>query len=223
MCKKCKRAEGQIRRNKLLNACLNKGDDGVDIFAEIKSLRKCKPVVATSIDGVTDQIPEHFKSIYSQLYNSVSDTDDLESVKSNVESQINCFSIRDVDRVTPAVVKAATKKLRPGKSDPVYTFSSDCIKVDSELLAELLCILVKAYLIHGHVTWFLLLATLVPIIKDKLGSINSSKNYRSIAISSLILKMLELAWACMTCSLLTNLVFQETCAHGLSLRPLITS
>ena len=31
----------------------------------------------------------------------------------------------------------------------------------------------------------------VPIIKDKLGSINNSKNYRSIAISSLILKMLD--------------------------------
>ena len=40
-------------------------------------------------------------------------------------------------------------------------------------------------------TYFLLLATLVPIIKDKLGSLNSSKNYRTIAISSLILKLLD--------------------------------
>ena len=75
--------------------------------------------------------------------------------------------------------------------DPVYTFSSDCIKVDSDLLAELLSIIIRSYLIHGHVTRFLLLATLVPIIKDKLGCINSSKNYRSIAISSLLLKLLD--------------------------------
>ena len=40
-------------------------------------------------------------------------------------------------------------------------------------------------------TIFLLLATLVPLIKDKLGSISSSKNYRSIAMSSLILKLLD--------------------------------
>ena len=40
-------------------------------------------------------------------------------------------------------------------------------------------------------TLFLLIATLVPIIKDKLGSVNSSKNYRSIALSSLVLKLLD--------------------------------
>ena len=49
----------------------------------------------------------------------------------------------------------------------------------------------RSFLVHGHVTYFLLLATLAPIIKDKLGSISSSQNYRSIAISSLILKLLD--------------------------------
>ena len=37
----------------------------------------------------------------------------------------------------------------------------------------------------------MLLSTLVPIIKDKLGSINISKNYRSVCITSLILKQLD--------------------------------
>ena len=49
----------------------------------------------------------------------------------------------------------------------------------------------RSFLIHGHFTIFLLLATLIPIIKDKLGSINSSRNYRSIAISSLTLKIFD--------------------------------
>ena len=44
---------------------------------------------------------------------------------------------------------------------------------------------------HPLALVFLLLATLVPIIKDKLGSINSSKNYHSIAISSLVLKLID--------------------------------
>ena len=55
----------------------------------------------------------------------------------------------------------------------------------------MLSIIIKCFLVHGHVTYFLLLATLVPIIKDKLGSLNSSKNYRTIAISSLVLKLLD--------------------------------
>ena len=51
--------------------------------------------------------------------------------------------------------------------------------------------ILQAFLIHGHVTIILLLATLVPIIKDKLGSNNVSKNYRSIAISSILLKLID--------------------------------
>ena len=37
----------------------------------------------------------------------------------------------------------------------------------------------------------ILLSTLVPIVKEKLANLSSSKNYRSIAISSLILKLLD--------------------------------
>ena len=36
-----------------------------------------------------------------------------------------------------------------------------------------------------------LLSTLIPLVKDKLASINTSKNYRSVAISSILLKLLD--------------------------------
>ena len=45
---------------------------------------------------------------------------------------------------------------------------------------------------HSHVSGFILISSLVPLIKDKLGDITSSNNYRSIAISSLILKIFDL-------------------------------
>ena len=115
----------------------------------------------------------------------------MAKLSSEVDIKISSVSLSDAMKVTPEIVQAAAGKLKPGKSDPVYTFSSDCIKVDSQCLAELLSIIIRCYLIHGHVTRYLLLATLVPIIKDKLGSINASKNYRSIAISSLILKIMD--------------------------------
>ena len=54
---------------------------------------------------------------------------------------------------------------------------------------ENLSLIIQGFLVHGHITNILLLATLVPIIKDKLGSINVSQNYRSIAISSILLKL----------------------------------
>ena len=100
-------------------------------------------------------------------------------------------SANEVEKVTPELVKEAVKHIKSDKSDPVYDFTSDCIKKAPNVLYSHLSDIIKSFLIHSHVSLILLLATLVPIIKDKLGNICSSKNYRSIAISSLFLKIVD--------------------------------
>ena len=47
----------------------------------------------------------------------------------------------------------------------------------------------RSYFIHGHISNFLLISSLLPIIKDKLGDTSVSSNYHSIAISSLVMKL----------------------------------
>ena len=178
--RKCRRAEEKIKRCKLLNACLNGNEN---IFDEIKKLRRSKPAVANSIDGVTVNIPGHFANIYKQLYNSVNDQEEVLNISEQLENKISVSSLDDVNQVTAAKVKEATEKLKDGKSDPICDVSSDCIKNAPDILFDMLAIIIRSYLIHGHVSLFLLLATLVPIVKDKLANICSSKNYRSIAIS----------------------------------------
>ena len=51
--------------------------------------------------------------------------------------------------------------------------------------------IIKIFLIHGHVSQILLIATIVPLLKDPRGDIQSSDNYRSIALSSVILKIFD--------------------------------
>ena len=68
--KKCQRAEATIRKSKLLDACLNGNGE---LFKEIKAMRRTKSKCADSIDGVKNDIPGHFKGIYSDLYNCVKD------------------------------------------------------------------------------------------------------------------------------------------------------
>ena len=186
--RKCKKAEEMITKNKLLDACINGNGD---IFKELKNLRKAKPAVATSMDGVTDNIPGHFRGIFKDIYNSADDKENLIDVLGDVQMKINESSLVDVELVTPEVVKQASKHLNDSKSDPQLNFSSDCIKNGTPALFEKLSGALQCFLIHGHVTHLLLLATLVPLVKDKLGSLNSSKNYRTIAISSLVLKLLD--------------------------------
>ena len=186
--KKCCKAEDKIKSNKLLDSCLN---GGVDLFKEIKTMRKCKPVVASSMDGVQTNVKGHFKNKYEELYNSADDKLALLTVQKETEAKVDEKSLSDVEKVTPDIVKEAAHKLKSGKSDSVFSFSSDCLKNGTKSLYENLSIILQSFLIHGHVTILLLLATLVPIIKDKLGSMTSSKNYRSIAISSLVLKLID--------------------------------
>ena len=186
--KKCKKAEETIRRSNLLSACLGQGGD---LFKEIKALRKAPTANATSIDGVTEDVPNHFGGIYSKLYNSAEDAAELSAVHQRVESAVNSSHMDAVMKITPELLKEATSKLKPGKSDPVYSFSSDCFKNATMGLYEHLSSVLQSCVVHSHVSQVLLLSTLVPLIKDKLGDISTSKNYRSVAISSILLKLID--------------------------------
>ena len=114
------------------------------------------------MDGNKKDIPNHFKDIYSKLYNSVDDLENLKEMKSEIEKKINFAEIFQVDKVTPDILKEAVSNLKDNKSDPIYSFSSDCLKHGPAKLFELLATSIKCCLIHGHMTTFLLLATLIP-------------------------------------------------------------
>ena len=74
--RKCKRASEMIKNCKIVQNCLS-GDK--DLFREIKKSRKNDSNKATSIDGKTGhEIPNQFKTVYSDLYNRVDDKADLE-------------------------------------------------------------------------------------------------------------------------------------------------
>ena len=108
------------------------------------------------MDGVTEDIPGHFRGIFNELYNSADDKEDLNNVLNDVQKNINESSLIDVQLVTPEVVKQASKHLNDSKSDPQLNFSSDCIKNGTPALFEKLSAGLQCFLIHGHVTHFLL-------------------------------------------------------------------
>ena len=186
--KKCRKSEDLIRRNNFLDACLNGSSD---IFSEIRKQRKSDKVTANIIDGKDENVEEHFSGIYSNLYNSIDDKEAMKKMYVEVENKVNRKSLADVEKVTPAIVKEAVKKLNNNKTDPTYSFTSDFLKNAPDILFSHLAVIIKSFLIHAHASSVLLLSTLVPIIKDKMGDICSSTNYRSIAISSLILKIID--------------------------------
>ena len=81
------------------------------------------------------------------------------------------------------IVRKASNKLNNGKGDPVFSFCSDAFNVNLPVLLEYKMWLFRSFLVHAHIPEFLHLSRLLPNIKDKLGSIISSKNYRSVCIT----------------------------------------
>ena len=138
-------------------------------------------------------------------------------VKQYLDDNINSLNIDDVQRITPSLVEEAIGRLKNNKSDPLFNFSSECLKNAQVVLCEQLTLLFRHYLTHGYIS-LALLSTLIPLVKDKLGDITSSNNYRSIALSSLILKVFyfctRIVLILMNCNLDSNKIHPPTCVLG---------
>ena len=117
--------------------------------------------------------------------------DRLEDISKDLEEKISAQSQLQVERVTQDLVKEAMKRMKPKKSDAVFDTVSDFYINGPEELVSHLTALIKLFLIHGYVPHFILMCSLAPLVKDNLGDITSSENYRAIAGGCLLLKLLD--------------------------------
>ena len=188
--RRLKKRLNMVRNNKFLDACVN---GGVDIFKEIKKHRGKKDDLPNTVDGCVgdESISGHFKEVYTDLYNSVPSNVELQEILHSINIDVNMNDLESVDLIDGDLVKQAIGKLKLGKSDSQFMFGSDALIHGSEILSDKLAFIFRTFLVHGFVPLFLLVCTLVPIVKDRLGDKSSSDNYRAIAISSLLLKIFD--------------------------------
>ena len=188
--RRIKNNESSIRKNKFVNDCLNGNVN--DILKDIKQMRR-QSNTADVIDGKTGSgnISEHFKGIYSDLYNTHKDEGELKEFGDKLKDKINGTHNGDIDKITTELITKLINKMKSGKNDVDHNWRSDALKHGQHLLAPHLSCIIKMYLTHGHVTEVFLKCALVPIVKDNRGSLNSSSNYRAIAISSLLMKLID--------------------------------
>ena len=181
--------------NKIIQNCLENDND---LFSEIKKHRGKTIDEEVTIDGKSEEdIPATFATIYENLFNREKDDDKINQLLNDIENNLGENDLKEVGKINPNVVKEAVEKLKTNKSDPIWDFSTDFFKGAPDILFHHLAEVIKAFLVHGHVSQHLLLASLVPLVKDKLGDLCSSSNYRSIALSSIFLKLLD--WIVIIC------------------------
>ena len=115
----------------------------------------------------------------------------LDELNAEIDDEIKTEDKHEIHKINADVIREAAGHLKNSKTDPVIKSTSDCLSNAPSVLFEHLALVFRSWLFHGHITEMMSLSTLVPIIKDKLGNMCSSDNYRSIAISSLILKIFD--------------------------------
>ena len=190
--RRCKRKERELRFQKMVEY-INE-DKSRDFFRELKRLNggNCSP---TCINGKTDakDIAEVFAQKYNSLYNSVpyckNNMDHIERcIEDGIENcNENCFI--DVE-----MVKNAVDRLKYGKSDANNELLSNHLLLAGEVLYKELSNLLTAILTHGHHPEPLLLATIHSIPKDNRGDLTDDNNYRGIALTSSIGKVIDIVF-----------------------------
>jgi exonuclease III len=146
-------------------------------------------VQATTIDGTTgdDEITESWRQHYSTLLNSLKDTTKKESVVKNLEDVI----VDDCDRFSAGEVENAIHKLKKNKSSGLDNITSEHLIYASRKISVYLSLIFNCTLFHGHLPVKLLETVLIPLVKDRKGVLTDRNNYRPIAITCVVSKVLE--------------------------------
>ena len=170
-----------------------------DFWIEVRKIKGTGIRMSDNIDNVNgpEDISNLFLSKYCDLYNSVSyDKGEMVDLKKSINKIITtgCAdgSISDMGHsITVADIINNVKLMKCNKHDGLTGHYSDHIINGSNTLFVFLSLLFSSMLTHGCASDGLKISTLVPIPKNKRKSLNDSNNYRAIALSSVIGKLLD--------------------------------
>jgi hypothetical protein len=162
-----------------------------DFWSEIRKIRHKNNNIPITVDGCDDQhsIANIFSTSYEQLHTSViSDDTEINKIRVHIDNELINHSVDQSFVVTADDVLSAVKGLKHGKNDGESLVTSDhFINAGADLHIHL-ALLISSMFSHGVAIDNMKLSTSKPIPKSKLNMCDSG-NYRSIAISSVVGKI----------------------------------
>ena len=152
------RANQSIQNDKFVNGILA---GGIDIFSEIKKFRGVTRNCSSRIDDQvgSKNIANRFADIYSELYSRHEHGEAFEDMVAEIKSKVGQEIIADLEKLNVSVVKKALKLMKSGKNDAIFDFQSDCLTCESEDLAKHLTNMLRSFVSHGSVPYFILVCS----------------------------------------------------------------
>ena len=158
-------------------------------------------VVIILIAIITSKIANHFKTKFSGFYSSVPTSEEtVDAIAKNIDIDIQKYCTSKVNRYKNYVhchvisrddVRDAVSKLKSSKIDEDGHFYSESIIHCTGLLFEYISKLLSQMICHRYVPTSFIKSSIIPIPKGVSANLTDSHKYRSIAISSLLSKLLD--------------------------------
>lgn len=187
-----KRRESELRKERMAEAlCKNTNRNFWEEVRKTLPRGKCS---AIRIDDIKtdDAICEKFAKIYETLYNSVpSDKHSLHNINECIYKDLNKCDGQDLI-ITVQEVSKAISLLNSKKYDGEQRLWSNHLIFSPDELKVHVSKLLTSSMVHGYMPRKLLESTIIPIVKNTQGDICNSNNYRGIALSSSLCKVLEI-------------------------------
>jgi len=165
-----------------------------DFWTEVKRIRSNKCNVSCTVDGqsTANDIANFFAKKYNDLYSCVPfDVLAMEDVRRDITNDISNAGASANFIITARDVAAAVSSLSAGKGDGNKGLCSDYLLNACDDLFVHLAMLLTSSLCHGYAPDDMLLSCIIPIPKGKSCNISDSANYRGIALSSIVGKILD--------------------------------
>ena len=193
-----RRHEEQIRSKQMADSMYSGNVN--QFWSSIKKIRGRGTKYPSSVDDITgsNDIATLFQNKYKSLYNSVSFcSQEMAALKAKASGLLDSHHVSSIGTpqcshgISVNDVMEGVAKLKRGKHDGYKGHFSDHVINGTNRLYIQLSLVFNSMLIHGYCPKDFLLSTLVPIPKNKQKSLNCSDNYRAIALSSILGKILD--------------------------------
>ena len=162
-------------------------------WKEVHKVRGNAKTLINYVDGVQGQdIADLFADKYNN-YVSYNNTD-MVILKTDIDRYIRCKrnNIESEHKaITVQNVVTCIASLKYGKSDASYQLYSDHFMQGTNRLFVMITLLYSSMMLHGTIPTAMNISTLVPVPKNQNKSLNSSDNYRVIALSTTVGKIID--------------------------------
>lgn len=182
--RQCKKEERVHRANSMAKNLVS--NDSKKFWSNAKSggSESTLPTMVGDAIGHND-IAEMWKIYFQGIFNGVHNDVHKEYVMSYLCSEEPSGVISD------GQIATAISKLSINKATGADGIDAEHLKYAGPVLSHLLVICFNAMFKLGHLPQGLMLTTLVPVIKNKMGDVSDTGNYRPIAISTMLSKVCE--------------------------------